>query len=158
MFLRVTFRGSPFLRSSHVLTKDADSADSVRPLHHSKSDCRISRAPVLSPCSSITHAHSSIGYRNRNPQLLAESAARLMYLLVYDSRVSSHHPPPSPSLCYLFTHAHRTLPTSTLLTITYTQVLWFLERLTCPTVSCCVTTTTRLTVCLPAQPSVCETF
>ena len=31
VFLRVTFRGSPFLRSSHVLTKDADSADSARP-------------------------------------------------------------------------------------------------------------------------------
>ena len=30
VFLRVTFRGSPFLRSSHVLTKDADSADSAR--------------------------------------------------------------------------------------------------------------------------------
>ncbi len=28
VFLCVTFRGSPFLRSSHVLTKDADSADS----------------------------------------------------------------------------------------------------------------------------------
>jgi hypothetical protein len=35
VFLRVTFRGSPFLRSSHVLTKDADSAVSARPLHNS---------------------------------------------------------------------------------------------------------------------------
>ena len=30
VFLRVIFRGSPFLPSSHVLTKDADSADSAR--------------------------------------------------------------------------------------------------------------------------------
>ena len=35
VFLRVTFRGSPFLPSSHVLTKDADSADSARPIHYS---------------------------------------------------------------------------------------------------------------------------
>jgi hypothetical protein len=38
VFLRVTFRGSPFLRSSYVLTKDADSADSARPIHYSTSD------------------------------------------------------------------------------------------------------------------------
>ncbi len=38
VFLRVIFRGSTSLRSSHVLTKDADSADSARPLHYSKSD------------------------------------------------------------------------------------------------------------------------
>ncbi len=35
VFLCVTFRGSPFLRSSHVLTKDEDSADSARPIHYS---------------------------------------------------------------------------------------------------------------------------
>ncbi len=64
-----------------------------------------------------------------NKQTLTESAARLMYLRVYDNRVSSHQPAPSPSLCYLLTHAHITLPTTTLLTITYTQVLWFLESL-----------------------------
>ena len=158
VFLRVIFRGSPFLPSSHVLTKDADSADSARPLHYSKSDRRVARAPALSPCSSLTHAHRSIGYRNRNPQPLAESAARLMYLRVYDSRDSSHQSAPSPSVFYSLTHAHSTLPTPTLLTITYTQVLWFLERLTRPTVSCCETTRTRLTVCLPAQPSMCEAF
>jgi hypothetical protein len=81
-----------------------------------------------------------------------------LYLRVYDNRVSSDLPAPSPSLCYLLTHAHNTLPTPTLLTITCTQVLWFLERLTWPTVSCCLTTSSRLTVCLPAQPSVCEAF
>ena len=79
VFLRVIFRGSPgAFRSSHILTKDADSADSARPIHYSKSNSRLSRAPALSPCSSLTHAHRSIGYRNRNPQLLADSAARLM--------------------------------------------------------------------------------
>ncbi len=46
VFLRVTFRGSPFLRSSHVLTKDADSADSARPIHYSTSDRRVARAPA----------------------------------------------------------------------------------------------------------------
>ena len=205
VFLRVIFRGSPAFRFSHVLTKDSDSADSARPLHYSKSDSRLTRAPALSPYYSITHTHRSIGYRNRNPQLLSESAARLMdlrvydnrdtlaslhpprpydprshmhtgplviataqplaestsrlmYLRVYDSRDSSHQPAPSPSLCYSLTHAHSTLPTPTLLTITCTQVLWFLERLTRPTVSCCETTRTRLTICLPAQPSVCEAF
>ena len=206
VFLRIIFRGSPSLRSSPVLTKVTDSADSARPLHYSKYVCRVARAPALFPCSSLTHAHRfigyrnrnpqlladsparlmylrvydsrdssrqpapspslcyslthahrSIGYRNRNPQLLADSSARLLYLRVYDSRVSSHQPAPSPSLCYSLTHAHSTLPTPTLLTITCTQV-WFPERLTRPTVSCCVTTRTRLTVCLPAQPSVCEVF
>jgi hypothetical protein len=107
---------------------------------------------------SLTHAHRSIGYRNRNPQLLAESAARLVHLRVYDNRDSSHQSAPSPSLSYSLTHAHNTLPTPTFITITYTQVLWFLERLTRPTVSSCETTRTRLTICLPVQPSVCEAF
>jgi hypothetical protein len=122
-------------------------------------------SPSPSLCYSLTHGHRSIGYRNRNPQLLAESVTRLMYLRVYDNRDSVydnrdnfHQPSPSPSLCYSLTHSHITLPTPTLITITYTQVLWFLERLTRPTVSSCETTRTRLTICLPAQPSVCEAF
>ena len=123
----------------------------------SRDNSRLS-APSPSLCYSLTHAHRSIGYRNRNPQLLAESAARLMHLRVYDNRDSSHQSAPSPSLCYSLTHAHSTLPTPTLLTITCTQVLWFLECLTRPTVSCCETTRTRLTICLPTQPSVCEAF
>jgi hypothetical protein len=110
VFLRVIFRGSPAaFRSSHVLTKDADSADSARPLHYSKSDSSLARAPALSPCYSLTHAHRSIGYRNRNPQPLTDSAVRLMYLRVYDSRDSSRQPAPSPSLCYSLTHAHRSI-------------------------------------------------
>ena len=100
-FMCTTIRGCPFLRSSHVLTKDADSVDSTRPLHYSKSDHRVARAPALSPCSSITHAYRFIGYRNRNPKPLTDSDTRLI-----------------------------TLPTTTLLVITCTQVLWFLERLT----------------------------
>jgi hypothetical protein len=119
-----------------------------------------SRQPAPSPSLyySLTHAHRFIGYRNRNPQSLADSVARLMNLRVYDNRDNSHQSAPSPSLCYSFRHAHSTLPTATLITITYTQVLWFLERLTRPTVSCCETTRTRLNICLPAQPSVCEAF
>ncbi len=50
VFLHVIFRGSPgAFRSSHVLTKDADSVDSARPLHYNKSDSRLARAPALSP-------------------------------------------------------------------------------------------------------------
>ncbi len=119
-----------------------------------------SRQPAPSPslCYSLTHAHRSIGYRNRNPQPLADSATRLMNLRVYDNRDNSHQSAPSPSLCYSLTHAHSTLPTTTFITITCTQVLWFLERLTRPTVSCCETTRIRLNICLPVQPSVCEAF
>ena len=112
MYFSVSFFIDPLLPSDartkedlkaarHVLTKDADSADSARPLHYSKSDSRLARAPVLSPCYSLTHAHRFIGHRNRNPQPLADSPARLMYLRVYDSRDSSRqeialvslHPP-----------------------------------------------------------------
>ena len=107
---------------------------------------------------SFTHAHRSIGYRNRNPQLLAESVTRLMYLRVYDNRDSVydnrdnfHQPSPSPSLSYFLTHAHSTLPTPTLITITCTQVLWCLERLTRTTVSSSETTRTSLTICSPAH-------
>ena len=63
------------------------------------------------------------------PSLWMKSAVRLMHLRVYDRRDTSHQPAPSPSLCYLLTQVHNTLPTSTLLTITCTQVLWFLEPL-----------------------------
>jgi hypothetical protein len=76
---------------------------------HSKSDRRVARAPTLSTCSSLAHAFRSIGYRNRNHKPLADSAARLMYLRVYDSRDSSRLPAPSPSLFYSITHAHRSI-------------------------------------------------
>jgi hypothetical protein len=108
----------------------ADSA--ARLMHLRVYDSRDSSrqlAPSPSLCYSLTHAHRSIGYRNRNPQLLADSAARLMYSRVYDNRDSSHQSAPSPSLYSSLTHAHSTLPTPTLITITCTQVLWFLERL-----------------------------
>ena len=92
--------------------------ESARPLHYSKSDSRLARAPAFSPCYSLTHPHRFIGYHNRHPQPLTDSSTRLMYLRVYDSRISSHQPAPSPSLCDLLTHAHSTLPTPTLITIT----------------------------------------
>jgi hypothetical protein len=137
----------------------ADSTTRLMHLHvYDIRDSSRQLAPSPSLCYSFTHAHRSIGYRNRNPQLLVDSSARLMYLCVYDNRDSSHQSAPSPSLCYSLTHAHNTLPTPMFITITCTQVLWFLERLTRPAVSFCETTRTRLTICLPAQPSVCETF
>ncbi len=135
----------------------ADSAAKLMYLRvYDSRDSSHQPAPSPSLCYSLTHAHRFIGYRNRNPQPLADSAARLMNLRVYDNRDNSHQSVPSPSLCYSLRHTHSTLPTPTLITITYTQVLWFLERLTRPTVSCCETTRTRLNICLPTQPSVCE--
>ncbi len=137
-------------------------ADSAARLMHLRvydsQDSSRQLAPSPSLCYSLTHTHRSIGYRNRNPQLLDDSAARLMYSRVYDNRDRSHQSAPSPSLFSSLTHAHSTLPTPTLITITCNQVLWFLERLTRPTVSFCETTRTRLTICLPTQPSVCEAF
>jgi hypothetical protein len=83
-----------------------------------------------------------------------------MYLRVHGSRDSSRKSPPSPSLCSSLTYVHRFIgyrnrnpqpltksTTRLILTITWTQVLCFLERLTWTTVSCYVTTSTRLTVC-----------
>ncbi len=110
--------------------------------------CQRSPSPSLS--YSLTHTHRSTGYRIRNPQSLSESTVRLIYRRVYNNRDRPHQCAPSPSLCYSLTHEHSTLPTPTLLTITFTQVLWFLERLSRTTVSCCVTTRTRFTVCLPS--------
>jgi hypothetical protein len=61
VFLRVIFRGSPgAFRSSHVLTKDADSADSARPLHYSKSDSRLARAPAFSIPMLLDHTCTQV--------------------------------------------------------------------------------------------------
>ena len=145
--------------SQHNPQSLAESA--ARLMHLRVYDSRdSSRQPAPSPslCYSLTHTHRSTGYRNHDPHPLTESVARLMYLRVHDSRDSSHQSAPSPSLCYSLTHVHNTLPPPTLLTLTCTQALWFLERLTRTTVSCYETTRTRLTVCLPEQPSMCEAF
>ena len=126
VFLRVTFRGSPFLPSSHVLTKDEDSADSARPIHYSTPVAKLTYLSVYdsrdgvsghsdspSPHSSLTHVHRCIGSRNATRPMQPISA-KLTYLSVYDSRdgVSESH----------------TLLTPTLLTFMCTQVLWCLAR------------------------------
>ncbi len=80
-----------------------------RPLHYSKSDRRVARAPALSPCSLLTHTHRSIGYRNRNPKSLVESVTRLTYLRVHDNRDTSRQPVPSPSISYSLAHTHRSI-------------------------------------------------
>ena len=80
VFLSVTFRGSPFIHYvpvSSLLCVYNDSRDSSR-----------KSTPSPSLCYLLTHAHRSIGYRNQT-QPLAESATRLMYLRVHDSRDSS---------------------------------------------------------------------
>ena len=46
VFLRVIFRDSPFLPSSHVLTKDEDSADSARPIHYSTPVAKLTHLSV----------------------------------------------------------------------------------------------------------------
>ncbi len=92
---------------------------------------------VPSPSSlwySLTHAHRSTGYHNI-PQPLDDSTTILVYLRVYDSRDNSYIPTPSlVSLYYSLTLAHSihtpTPPTPTILTFTFTQVLWFLVCLT----------------------------
>ena len=62
VFLRVIFRGS--FKSSHVLTKDADSADSARPLHYSKSDSRLARAPAFSIPMLLDHTCTQVRPRD----------------------------------------------------------------------------------------------
>ncbi len=86
VFLRVIFRGSPAFRSSPVLAKVTDSADSARPIHYSTFDASPpSPAPSPSPPSSLTHVHRCIGSRNTARQILPTSA-KLTYLSMYDSR------------------------------------------------------------------------
>ena len=86
VFIRVIFLGSPAFRSSLVLTKVTDSADSARPIHYSTFDASPpSPTPCPSPPSSLTHAHRCIGSRNPNWHTWPNSV-RLTYLSVYDSR------------------------------------------------------------------------
>ena len=107
VFLRVTFRRSPFLRFSHVLTKDADPADSARPIHYSTFDVSPpSPAPSLSPTSSLTHVHRYIGSRNATRQTLTTSV-KLTYLSVNDSRDGVSERAASPSPPSSVTHVHR---------------------------------------------------
>jgi hypothetical protein len=76
-------------------------------------------APSPSLAYSLTHVHRSIGYRNRNPQLLSESAVRLMYFRVYDSRDNSRQPfTPRPYV----PHSH--MDTGPLVISTATPSLW----------------------------------
>jgi hypothetical protein len=123
VFLCVTFRGSPFLRSLLVLTKDTDSVDSVRPFHYNTFYVSPpSPVPSLSPSSSLTHVHRCIGSRNATRQTLPISV-KLTYLRVYDSRddVSENATFPSPPSSLMHVHrcigsrntARQTLPTST---------------------------------------------
>jgi hypothetical protein len=95
VFLRVTFRGFPSLRSSHVLTKDADSAYSARPIHYSTFDASPpSPAPSLSPPSSLTHAHRCIGSRNPTRHSVP-NCARLMYFSIMTAEMAFLSPHPS---------------------------------------------------------------
>ncbi len=138
VFLCVTFRGSPFLRPSHVLIKDADSADSARPIHYSTPVAKLMYLSVYdsrdgvsedeaspSPFSSLTHVHKCIGSRNTTRQTLPTSA-KLTYLSMYDNRDGVSELASSPLPPSSLMHVHRfigsrnttrqTLPTSAKLT------------------------------------------
>jgi hypothetical protein len=126
VFIRVIFLGSPAFRSSLVLTKVTDSADSARPIHYSTFDVSPpSPDPSLSPTSSLTYVHRYIGSRSATRQTLPTSA-KLTYLSVYDSRdgVSEHTASPSPPSSFTYVHRYigshnatrQTLPTSAKLT------------------------------------------
>jgi hypothetical protein len=121
VFLCVTFRDSPFLRSSHVLTKDTDSTDSARPIHYSTPVTKLTYLSVYdsrdgssehgaspSSPSSLTYVHRCIGSRNPTRQTLTNST-RLTYLSVYDNRDDASEPTPSPSpplLAHACTQVH----------------------------------------------------
>ncbi len=96
-------------RSSDVLTNDADSADSARPIHYSTFDVSPpSPAPSLSPTSSLTHVHRCIGSRNGTRQMLPTSS-KLTHLSVYDSRDGVSEHAASPSSPSSLTHVHRSI-------------------------------------------------
>jgi hypothetical protein len=83
------------------------------------------------PDTRLTFVFLCVTFRG-SPFLLAESATRLMYLRVYDIRVTSRQSAPSPSLCYsvITTSTPRylspafTLPVPRIPTNTCTQVHW----------------------------------
>jgi hypothetical protein len=65
--------------------------------------------PCPYPTRSHIDTHRSILHRN-TPHPLTDSVTRLIYLRVYDSRVSSSQLTPSPSsLSYSLTHTHRSI-------------------------------------------------
>jgi hypothetical protein len=95
VFIRVIFLRSPSSRSSLVLTKVTDSADSTRPIHYSTYERRVASAPAFSPRYSHTHAHRCIGPRSATSP--SNTSARLMYLSVsHSTGPPTPYPLPSP--------------------------------------------------------------
>jgi len=86
LFLRGTFRGSPFLRSALVLTKDADSADSARPTTAYASP--FFTAPSPSPPTSLTHVHS---IQTPTPTLLTFTCTQVLWFLSRLTRPRDSH-------------------------------------------------------------------
>ena len=60
VFLCVTFRGSLFFPSSLVITKDADSADSARPIQYSTSERTVACEPAPTPFTLSAPAFSRV--------------------------------------------------------------------------------------------------
>ncbi len=97
VFLRVTFPGSPFFRSSIVITKDTDSVDSTRPIHCNTSERRVGSATAPTPFI-------------RSPPVISKVPCTSATCLLCVS-TSVDLPFTSPSLCYSPTHAHRFIVT-----------------------------------------------
>ncbi len=117
VFLCVSLRDSPFLRSSHVLTKDTESTDSV---HYSTPVSKLTYLSVYdsrdgvseredspSSPSSFTHVHiMCIGSRNPTRQTLSTSV-KLTYLSVYDNNDGVSDQADSPLSPSSLTQVHR---------------------------------------------------
>ena len=137
-------------------------AASASPTTYSVSDSIVAFTPAPTPRSrcSLLNAHNFMGFCCNLSALRAASANPTTYSV--SDNIVAFTPAPTPhSRCLLLpTHIIHipTLPnlsTPTLLTFTYTQVLWFLVRLTRPRASGVTTRlATRLTI-FPTRATQC---
>jgi hypothetical protein len=134
---RVTFRGSPFLRSAMRNSKYTDILHDLIPLMCPHPP-PFPPGPSPSPPSSVTYVHRCIGCRNPNWKSLSKST-RLTYLSVYDIRDRDSEsvlfsPPPSETVlthsCTQDTNPHP--PHTHTPHVHVHSTLWFLSRLTRP--------------------------
>ena len=119
LFLCVTFRDSPLVPSAPVTS-----------LEHTHPMPTSSRSSPCSRCS-LSHAHKFMGFFRNRTALASASAIPTTYS-VSDNIVAFTLTPTPRSRCSVsHTHSNHTptLHTTTLLTFTCTQVLWFLPCL-----------------------------
>jgi hypothetical protein len=111
--------------------------------------------------SSLSHTHHFMGFSLNRNSLPTVSPTPTIYG-VSDTTLT-FTPTPTPRSCSSLSPTHRihipTPPTSTFLTFTCTQVLWFLSRLTRPCASDGpLDPVLVLLLFLSTQSSVCESF